>query len=510
MPGTSFSWGSMVRVDSCLAAAATILAAWALLRAAPWTVDDAFIVARYADNWVHHGVLSFNVAGPRVEGFTSPLFVALAALATLLGGSSLAAMKALGAACYLALAPTVLLLGRALRVHPLATGVVALVMVALPEHVTHALGGLETEAFVLGSVLALATFVRARHGRPRELWLFAASATWLALTRPEGIAIGASLALSLAWGRGTTPGGLVRPLGLGFVLPVLSLTLARLAYFGSLLPNPYYAKRGALNARHASDLVELGLTCFLDVLLWALAIALLARVSGRRSTRLVRRERLALGGAALCLGVCAVGYARAELVMNYSHRFAVHTLPWLLPPVLVLLSRGVSALGRLRSSRGAGVWALAAAALVLVSFTLRAVTMDRKQRSQRYVYSQVIERIHVPVARWIEANTAATATLAVYPDAGFIPYTTRRPVIDFGRLNDEFLARHAKTDADVVRYFHERVPDVAVLHFDEDGAPYDSGAAALLADQGFRQRYELVASEGDPRGSTLRVFARRP
>jgi hypothetical protein len=42
-----------------------------------FTVDDAYITFRHSLNLVEHGILSWNLEGPREEAFTNPLYVLL-------------------------------------------------------------------------------------------------------------------------------------------------------------------------------------------------------------------------------------------------------------------------------------------------------------------------------------------------------------------------------------------------------------------------------------------------
>lgn len=200
--------------------------------------DDAYINFVYARNLRAGSGPVFNPQGPRVEGFSSPLWVGLLALAFGWGGSpeGIALTLAIGLT---ALALTVLI--RALRilgygVH--AIGWLLLWTLTFPGFVFwHTLSLMDTPALTLG--LSWATALLLTGASP---WWVGAVAAALPLMRPEGIAWGGLFGLLHA--------GLYPSLGrrrfvplCAWAISVSSLTLVRLMVFGHPLPNTYYAKR---------------------------------------------------------------------------------------------------------------------------------------------------------------------------------------------------------------------------------------------------------------------------
>jgi hypothetical protein len=132
------------RIDVALGVLAVAYAVFALVRAPAWTVDDALIVVRYADNAVTHGRLAFNADGERVEGFTSVAAMAIAVAARAIHLDPLVVLDAVGALSYLALAPLLVLVARALRAPAGAGGSIALVGATMGELATNASAGLES------------------------------------------------------------------------------------------------------------------------------------------------------------------------------------------------------------------------------------------------------------------------------------------------------------------------------------------------------------------------------
>src|SRR5690349_2759603 len=131
----------------------------AALRVASFTIDDAYISFRYAENLANGNGLVYNV-GERVEGYTNFLWTVLLAAAVKLGAAPAAASKVLGAACAAgALVPTYLL-SRRLRpfsnVPCLATWLLAMSVLFSG----YAVFGLETPLFLLLTLAGTELFFR--------------------------------------------------------------------------------------------------------------------------------------------------------------------------------------------------------------------------------------------------------------------------------------------------------------------------------------------------------------
>ncbi len=486
------------RIDVALGVLAVAYAVFALVRAPAWTVDDALIVVRYADNAVTHGRLAFNADGERVEGFTSVAAMAIAVAARAIHVDPLVVLDAVGALSYLALAPLLVLVARALRAPAGAGGSIALVGATMGEHATHATSGLETELFVAVTLATVLAFVRALR-RPRSsLVPLAAACTVAALVRPEGLVSGLFVVLVLARRRfdRRALGGVARAL----VAPLALVLALRLAYFGDVLPNTFYAKSGTWNAEHLRSLGALVLSAFGAPLGVAAIVAVLAALSGRRVRLPGPTSRIVVLACLGALALEALGYARSLPVMDYGRRFAFHGLAYVLVPAVALL--GCS----LRAARGLAAGP-ALLALGLAAGASQGIDRARIENDRSREYERTLRTVYVPAAEWIRAHTKEDATVAVYPDAGVVPLVSERRAIDFGRLNDRFLAR-ARSDAEVVRYFFDRAPDVLVVSEPQPGTLYDSGADAIVAAPAFAERYVLAGRFASSWRSAVRVYTR--
>lgn len=216
-----------------------------------WMADDTFISLRYAANLAQGDGLVYNV-GERVEGFTNLLWTLMLAVALRLGIDAEVASMLGGLLSF------TLLLGVLLRAHLGAREAAGINAFTLPVGVLLAVGssamldfatsGLETAFF---SLLLVAGLRAADLERPVGAAVLLALAT---LCRPDGLLVAAIAGLSL----------LLRnrrhALRYGLVLALIlaPVTLARVHYYGDLLPNTFYAKSGD-RSWWSQGLVYLGL-----------------------------------------------------------------------------------------------------------------------------------------------------------------------------------------------------------------------------------------------------------
>jgi len=124
--------------------------------------------------------------------------------------------------------------------------------------------------------------------------------------------------------------------------------------------------------------------------------------------------------------------------------------------------------------------------------------------------ARAMDLLCAPTATCIVDHTAPNATIAVYPDAGCVPYRSRRRTIDFGRLNDAALARSTRAPADVAAYFFVNDPDVLVASRPRPGELWDDGAQAIVADPRCQTGYELAFQRDTAEGVGYVVYRRRP
>ncbi len=306
-----------------------------------WTVDDAYITYRYAENLARHGEFVFNTGEDPVEGYTGVLLPVAIAGAVSLGIDADTASKAIGVASLLASA---LLLYAALAtagVRPRLGGVVVAVYAATPSLLTHALGGLETMLFCALVLACVWTLMRAvdTPDDGRALSIHLVLALLVCLARPEGAALAAPSLCTLAFvnarrGRREFGRFAMRTVAL-FVVPAAAYFAWRWWYYGQLMPNTYYAK---WHWRVNTDSLRLAISFAAYSLAIPGAAALAVGLSAPRAfvARVVATRtnvRWAFGGSLVFFGVSRVlrPGARPVRALGAHHE--------LLAPVLRAVSR---------------------------------------------------------------------------------------------------------------------------------------------------------------------------
>lgn len=497
------AWARLL--ERALVVCATAYLAVAVALGPAWTVDDAYIVARYAENLVRHGELAWNPGEPRVEGFTGFALPLVVAAGISLGADPIAVATAVGIASLAAGAVLFWLCLRELALPAPAAGLAYAGYVAAAEHTTHALSGLETELFAAVVLACARAFLRLPAGpdpgvRPTVTLALLGAAC--AVVRPEGVVVGAAflvaaVAVSGARGRALAPWASRAVTGLA--APLAAMQLARLAHYGDWLPNTFHAKRDVdgLDIEFLRSAMRLLETHALAPLVLAAGCAAAAKLVGVAPLRPIAPRARALVACSLAIAATvAAVYSGRDLVMNYSSRFAFHVFPLVALALAVLTGLAWHAIAALRARAPAlgRAFVLVALAVLAVPIVDGVKKLD-DERVFRREYRRTLETQHLRIARWLRASFGSGATVACYPDAGVVPYVSKLRAIDFGRLSDRTLAREARSPREVADYFFRSDPDVLVLTFLARGKPFDEGASEILRDPRF-SRYVLHADYG--------------
>lgn len=481
-----------------------ILAAVVVLLNFPWwTVDDAYIAFRYAENLALHGELTYNVGEDPVEGYTGLLMPLLIAGAILLGISPITASHTIGitalGVCLLALHG---LLAR-LRVSTVQIIATMILFVSAGFLYTNALSGLETLPFTALLLLATLQLHRLLESDTVAFWphaLLALCLLLLALCRPEGavyamVVGGLICGLSLFRQGNTTP-LLAQVLVLG--IPAVVYFIGRWWWYGYPLPNTFYAKLASGFSRGTWwDVQWFGYQYLLlplagVVLGWVMAWS---RADSRPYLR--RANLLTLGAALLFTGVVMGQYFRSTLFMNFSFRFFLPFYPLALVVCNYLLAPVVSGLlnGDGKQRRRIALGGLGLVLAVQLGLQLYWVVSQEIPYTSRY--RTLITEMYYPLADFIHQHVPEDEWLVVHIDAGTVPYRTRLKTIDFGALNDEYLAhnQHAP-QAERVDYFYARNPGALVFtSYDWEALDHNGAEQALVNDPRF-QNYRLVRKFG--------------
>ncbi len=443
----------------------------------PWTLDDAYISFRYADNLVAgHGVV-FN-AGERVEGYTNFLWLLLMAGGRALGFSPVVFSKLLGGVLDVL---SLTLVGFAHRIVPGVSRRTAmfgaLLLGTCGVFSKWSMSGMEVPLVGLLSTAAVLVHLRGRQ-RQDGAGLAVASgvlAGLAAMSRPDAGLVFGVLFLDrvarLLRGRGRTAslGAMVTAFG----LVAGGWFLWRLSYYDQLLPNTFYVKVGATGDQLVRGLVYLWQCVNVA---WPLIVVPLAApfvaVEGGLSV-------VALLLLLHTLYVVAVG---GDVFWGY--RFYAAYLP-----LGALAASSVIGHAPLRPGFRAAFAGLAVAINLWWMATSAQLNTDAE-----------VSQDGIEVGRWLAEHAPADALLATNI-AGSIPYASGLRTIDTLGLNDLHIAHrhvdtmgqgrpgHEKGDG---AYVLSRAPDYVIFASSRGSMlPKFLGDQELYDDPAFHDQYDL-------------------
>jgi len=459
------------RVAAVVAALAAFLWQASLYPAVP-NSDDAYISYRYAENLARGAGPVFN-PGERVEGYTDLLWVALLAGLHRLGAdtprTAYLLSVALGALCIVLaslwpsrLAPV--LQSSALggpgdapwctrRGLALWGGAAALVLGCSHALAFHAVQGLETTlmaAAVSGALMAL------EPGSGRPGWASAALFLLAMLTRPEALLV-FLVAVGVFAVRRAPAGARILSRELapaaGTLAAYAGFLAWRLAYYGALVPNTYFAKRAALGADFASGAAYVGE--------W------LTRGSGAVLVAACAVIALALGRHVLATWpfVLLAVHAVAVVTTGGDHfplgRFFVPLAPLAAALAGLAVALVPAAARRLAPAwaRGAVVGVVQGAALAGAVAAL-AVPGVLGSRVADTIYTRFTGK-WVHLGKVLRGTVPQGTTIALSP-VGAIPYFSGLPTVDILGLTDAHIAR-AAADPAIARKGHQKHDGAYVL-----------------------------------------------
>ncbi|HSK77904.1 MAG TPA: hypothetical protein VLQ45_15745 [Thermoanaerobaculia bacterium] len=396
-------------------------------------VDDSYIFLRYADNAAGGQGPVFN-PGERVEGYTSPLWLAILAGAAALGADLPSASRLLGA--LLGLATLGLTFGAVRRLPHRRNDVAFLpawFLATNPAFIYWTWSGMDTALFTLLFAATYFSFSEwlERGGNLTLTGLCFALAT---LARPDMLAaLPVFLAFIASRSRQERTWHHLLTFGAPLLLPVLHV-LWRLHYYGVPLPNTYYAKaaipRAGLLLQGIKYCIHFlfAYQVHLWLMLW-IAVLLLAPIA-----RLNRAWKT---------GLCLLGVWISYVAwMGGDHfgmfRFFIPALP-VLAFVVTRAALALPAGEKIQSREGAA--ALCAAALIVIlalNFAIYEYHGGRRGRQE-----VALARSWGEVGRWLRRNVPEESTLAAVV-VGAIPYYSHLETIDMLGLTDARVARQGK------------------------------------------------------------------
>ncbi len=472
-------------------AAFAVIAAWL-----NFTQDDAYISYRYVANFLNGHGLVFNI-GERVEGFTNFGWVTYMILWGGIGLSYIIASKITGFLCGAATIVVTHLIAREvigdsrnwLRFLP------AYLVGANLSLAYWSPAGLETAAFVLCVSLAVLWFLRRN-------WLLIVALLLAVWIRPEGAVVAALLIVVEAIVERRLPKFSICCVGTAFVLS-LPYVGFKLLYYGSILPNPFYAKTGiswqyiAAGAEYAGEFFRhygfLGIGLLVLVLLF---------------------RRVSSHGRALWLFM--IGYSLYVVAIGGDvlkvHRFFLPVIG--VSAVLIVLAIDTLVKGLVRRTQRMVV-VLAWAALIALTVYLPYSTVKSFNYNERAFTTRLSF-----LAQQMKASDTTQFSVAI-PTIGIFGYELLgHDVIDMLGLTDSTVARHSdpvipemettwKEKRHNSVYLLNRAPDYIV--FSTGAKPSAPAEKALMLYPQFLESYRLIAwfyqnSTFNARGSLAAAF----
>ncbi len=429
-------------------------------RLADWWIEGSEIAFAFARNLAHGAGFVATPGGERVEGFTSPAWLALLTLWQLAGVDGFASSKIMAV---LFTAVTIVLswaLAReVLDEDERGAALLAPVLLALnPQFVIWNTSGLELPLFhlLLTAALWRGAVEARRGGRSWSVGLW----TLIALTRPEGVLYGwiGAIAACLVAARAGRLRRVASAWGVGFVLPLAALEFARWWFFAWPLATPVYvAMQGALPspfAWHARGWSQISRWLWDSRVVWVTPVILVGVVRGRALAA-------AWGCAALTIAL--------SLALNGSWMRGHPDLSPLSVPLVIALTLGLRTIaGAVQARLGGRTAAGTLTATVLVLFVAigwinhtawfigkREVQPASVQKRAAYI-TTLLDRLGV----------RDTVIRRMEPDPGGSLWFTTDTIVDYFGLTSVTLAHHPLDDrafaADYV--MNEARPQTAHMH----------------------------------------------
>jgi tetratricopeptide (TPR) repeat protein len=394
--------------------------------------DDSFITFRYVENLIQGNGLVFN-PGERVEGYTTFLWTILLAVPAFLRIDLIAASHVLGVAAGLASLYIMYRLRHTISRSdaPWGSALIAAGLTAANSSLVYwTSSGMETPLFMFLLVLSVWLYLTELQGTG-PFTLAPLAFVLLSLTRPEGMLFFGLTLLHFTWRLVRAPdraAGIRRGarLALVYAVPILLFTGWRLAYYGYLFPNTYYAKAGFSQAYLQAGteyFLFFARTYLFQGLLLLIPVALL--LWRRRTPQILYLLLLLLG---YTLYVVSVG---GDVL--HAFRFFVPVLPLI---YLVVQEALVEIVGLIRTA-GPLVRALPIGIAILLGY-MSFTNAYGYVREKWMLELGLVEKM-TQTGEWLKGHASPGKAVAA-STIGAVAYYSGVPLIDMLGLTDATIA----------------------------------------------------------------------
>ncbi len=409
-----------------------------------YSIDDAFVTFRYAENMVDGYGLVYNPGDQPVEGYSNFLWLLILSLCYLVGLPTYLSAKMLGIVFFLAAA---WLWSRHFRREDNPyLWMVPLLFLATPLTAFWAVSGLELGLYAFLIAAAVIQYLR----KSNWAYLFL---SLIVLCRPEGIAISLIL-IGAVWflnRRDECPNKRFNLCGVGItLLTFAALTISRLLIFGYPMPNTFYAKSPST----LHGFLHLG-----RMLSFIAPIAIFFAVGSIMLVRKKLHEKEMAVFAALVIAQSIIS-SLASQIMSFHLRYLIPFLP----PLFAVAFYG---LGQVKRKP----WRKILLIISILSIFGPTYSVYQWVQNEKKIIAAQMDFI-----RWAQ-NLPPETTFSI-TDAGRIPYFSHKHFYDTWGL----------TSSDIAHYgFHSlveflRFPDyfLFVGHMKPDGVSLAFGTEYLI------------------------------
>ncbi len=467
-----------------------------------WTIDDAFIYYRYAENLANHGVLTWNVGESVVEGYTGVALPVILAGFLKLGFSPVEVSRFLGIGAYFLSLVFLLLIFRKLKINSNISAIALFLYASIPVLFTHATSGLDTMLFLTAMMGSIYAFFLMRP------LLFFSALLFMSLVRPEGVVFSACLIGASAYYFYVYNRVKFKEFLLAFVLiyfvPALVYFLWRWNYYGQFLPNTFYVKTdGQFYLNNLLDLARYLRSALIAPLILTLLIMLAEADIWwnkiKKQEGLENIFKMFFVASAVFALILIILFSRTHLVMNYAARFYVPLLPLMWIVAAYFVNFGWLSIEKTKLEKPLRFKWIKILAVILVVYQA-AFNLTKLKEEKVFAQNEAAmqKEQHTAIGKLLREKMPNSEWLVSYIDAGAIPYFSKLKNVDFGALNDIVLSRGKLSPEKRVDYFFAKNPGAAVFTSTSlEKLDYGKEAAVIIADARFKN-YVLLKKYPSP------------
>ena len=445
-----------------------------------WLVDDAYITFRYAENLANHFQLTYNINSHPVEGYTGIILPVLIAIAIKVDISPVVASHSIGIISFIASVIFLVLLLKKIRISDIVCSITILIYSFMPVIYTHIFSGLETILFLSNLIIVIyysIVVLSNNSNKNISFVLFSLLLLFLSLVRPEGVLFSILITLFCCIYYFTEKKYLFKKFTLSilsvFIIPFIIYFIWRWNYYGQFFPNTYYLKAGNFTFAYDSykSFIEFFEEYFALPFILSLFLVVINidrvwyEIKNNGSDTLSKEFMFILLPTLLFTIILLLQYFYTDLLMDFSHRFFIPTLPVLLILFAVLLNIGFKNLSNLSISNPLTSKVFIILLICFFYLHFQSIIPDMKKEVNLNTRMKLLlYEVHIPTGKYIEEHFNKNATLLVHADAGAIPYFAKLKTIDFGGLNDDYLShRNRLSEKQMIDYFFNVNADVLAI-----------------------------------------------